>query len=79
MITNRIRLLREYFRRLSSIYLLAPPPCCIFSISLWYRNLKPLQSARMSGYWLFNSSYACGITRTIHAFTREPRDALKQR
>ena len=59
--------------------LLIPPACCNLSISLWYRSLNPLQSARMSGYWFFSSSYACGTTRTIHALTREVRDALKQR
>lgn len=46
--------------------------------SFWYRSLKPLHSARISGYWYPFNSYPCGIARTGRPITLAVRLALKQ-
>lgn len=48
-------------------------------ISFACLSLKPLHKALISGYGLFISSNACGITRTAHELTLAFWPALKQR
>ena len=49
----------------------------ILENSFWYRSLKPLHRARISGYWYPLSSKPCGITRIGTPITVPVRLALK--